>query len=258
MLHDRVLIFEGIHNFRDYGGYAARAGHLAPGRLWRSGQHAGATPDDLARVRDLNIATVIDLRGDSERAKYPCLRHADFAGDVLFFPGETAGAKGRAAHEEMADAIRSADDARAAMVRLYRGMPYRDVLIGTWRLYGEALATRDGASLLHCLAGKDRTGVGVALVHHLLGVHRDDILDDYLLTNSAGNVEARIASQSANLADRGLGDAALRVILGVEADYLDATFAAIRESHGSIEAYADAVLGIGPAQVAAIEARLIA
>lgn len=258
MIDERVLDFEGIHNFRDYGGYAARGGRLARGRLWRSGQHAGASPADLARVRDLDIATVIDLRGDSERAAFPCLRHEDFAGEVLFFPGETASMKGRAAHEEMADAIRSADDARAAMVRLYRGMPYRDVLIGTWRLYGEALATRDGASLLHCLAGKDRTGVGVALVHHLLGVHRDDIFDDYLLTNRAGNVEARIASQSANLADRGLGDAALRVILGVEADYLDAAFAAIRESHGSIEAYADAVLGIGPAHVAAIEARLIA
>ncbi len=254
---ERVLVFEGIHNFRDYGGYPARAGQLARRRLWRSGQHAGATPADLARVRDLQIATVIDLRGDSERAAYPCLRHEDFAGEVLFNPGETASLQGQAAHAEAADKIRTAADARDRMIRLYRGMAFRDVLTGTWRLYGQALATRDGASLLHCLAGKDRTGVGVALIHHLLGVHHDDLVEDYLLTNTAGNIEARIASQSHSLADLKLDDATMRVVLGVEAVYLDTAFAAIRERHGSIEAYAETVLGIGPAQVAAMEARLV-
>ena len=255
--NDRVVVFDGIHNFRDYGDYQARAGRLARGRLWRSGQHAGASPADLARVRDLGIATVIDLRGDSERAAFPCLRHEDFAGDVLFHPGETASLQGQAAHAEAADAIRTADDALDRMIRLYRGMAFRDVLIGTWRLYGDALASRDGSSLLHCLAGKDRTGVGVALIHHLLGVHHDDIVEDYLLTNSAGNIEARIASQSHSLADMGLSDAAMRVVLGVEAVYLDTAFAAIRERHGSIAAYAETVLGIGPAQIRAMEARLV-
>jgi len=254
---DRVLQFEGIHNFRDYGGYTARAGRLARGRLWRSGQHAGATPADLVRVRDLDIATVIDLRGDSERAAFPCLRHADFAGEVLFHPGETASLHGQAVHAEAADRIRTPEDARDRMIRLYQVMAFRDVLAGTWRLYGMALATRDGASLLHCLAGKDRTGLGAALIHHLLGVHHDDLMDDYLLTNTAGNIAARIASQSHSLADLGLSDATMRVVLGVEPVFLDTAFAAIRERHGSIEAYAETVLGIGPAQIAAMEARLV-
>ena len=256
-MNERVLHFEGIHNFRDYGGYQARAGRLVRGRLWRSGQHATATPDDLQRVRDLGIATVIDLRGDSERAAFPCLRHEDFAGDVLFVPGETASMQGRAAHAEAADRIRTPDDARDRMIRLYQGMAFRGVLTGTWRLYGQALATREGASLLHCLAGKDRTGLGVALIHHLLGVHYDDIVEDYLLTNTAGNIEARIASQSHSLADMGLDEATMRVVLGVEAVYLDTAFAAIRDQCGSIEAYAREVLGIGPAQIVMIEARLV-
>jgi protein tyrosine/serine phosphatase len=258
MLHDRVLTFEGIHNFRDYGGYTARAGQLSWGRLWRSGQHAGATPADLARVRDLDIATVIDLRGDSERAAFPCLRHADFAGEVLFFPGETGSVKGRAVHEEGAGRVRTADDARGTMVRLYQNLPFRDVLNGSFRLYLDALATRDSNSLLHCLAGKDRTGLGVALVHHLLGVHHDDLMTDYLLTNTAGDVEARIAAQSRNLSNTNLDEAAMRVVLGVEPEYLDAAFAAIRERHGSVEAYARDVLHTSPDQVAAMEARLIA
>lgn len=253
----RVIEFDGIHNFRDYGGYRARAGQLVRGRLWRSGQHAGASAADLARVRELGIATVIDLRGDSERAAFPCLRHEDFAGTVLFHPGETASLQGQAAHAEAADAIRTPDDARDRMIRLYRGMPFREVLIGTFRLYGEALASRDGASLLHCLAGKDRTGLGVALIHHLLGVHHDDLVADYLLTNSAGNIEARIAAQSHSLSDMGLSEAAMRVVLGVEPVYLDTAFAAIAERHGSVEAYAQTVLGIGPEHIAAMEARLV-
>ncbi len=257
MNDDRILNFEGIHNFRDYGGYQARAGRLARGRLWRSGQHAGATSADLARVRDLDIATVIDLRGDSERAAFPCLRHEDFAGDVLFHPGETASLQGQAAHAEAADRIRTADDARDRMIHLYQGMAFREVLVGTWRLYGQALASRDGASLLHCLAGKDRTGIGVALVHQLLGVHHDDMVADYLLTNTAGNIEARIASQSHSLADMGLSDAAMRVVLGVEAVYLETAFAAIRQRHGTVEAYAQTALGIGPDHIAAMEARLV-
>jgi protein-tyrosine phosphatase len=252
MMDDRVLVFEGIHNFRDYGGYAARGGHLKRGVLWRSGHHAGATVDDLVRVHDLGIATVIDLRGDSERAAHPCLRHDEFDGTVLFHPGETASQRGRAVHEEATTP--DAAEARAMMVRLYQSMPFRPVLVGTWRLYVQALATREGASLLHCLAGKDRTGMGVALVQHMLGVHPDDIMADYLLTNTAGNVEARIAALSRTMTNRGLDDAARRVILGVEAEYLDVGLAAIRAEHGSIDAYVRDVLG---ADVPAMEARLV-
>jgi protein-tyrosine phosphatase len=257
MMDDRVLVFEGIHNFRDYGGYAARGGHLKRGVLWRSGHHAGATAADLARVHDLGIATVIDLRGDSERAAHPCLRHGAFDATVLFCPGETASLHGRAVHEEAAETAPAVAEARAMMVRLYQGMAFRPVLVGTWRLYVQALAGRDGPSLLHCLAGKDRTGMGAALVHHVLGVHPDDIMADYLLTNRAGNVEARIAAQGRSLSGLGLSEAALRVVLGVDAEYLDAGFAAIRAEHGTIEAYARDVLGADAATIAAIEERVV-
>jgi protein-tyrosine phosphatase len=256
----RVLPMQGIHNFRDYGGYRARGGAIRQGVLWRSGQHGDATVDDLDAVHRLGIATVIDLRGDSEREACPCLRHPEFEGHVLFHPGETASAHGRAAHEEAAEQVRTAADAHAAMIRLYETLPFRPVLVGTYRLYLRALVDRDGASLLHCLAGKDRTGVAAALVHHLLGVHPDDIVEDYLLTNTAGNAEARIAAGARHVRagfGRHMDDAAVRVLMSVHADYLDTSLAAIREQHGSVEAYADAVLGFGKADIAALERRLI-
>jgi protein tyrosine/serine phosphatase len=256
----RVLGMVGIHNFRDYGGYPARAGHIRRGVLWRSGQHSEATVADLAHVHDLGIATVFDLRGDSERSANPCLRHPEFTGEVLFHPGETASAAGRAVHEEAARNVKTAEDARAAMQSLYQTLPFRPVLVGTYRLYMKALADRQGASLLHCLAGKDRTGLAAALVHHLLGVHADDIMADYLLTNTAGNAEARIEAGARHVREgfgAGMEDAAVRVLMGVEAPFLETAFASICERHGSVEAYAAEVLGVTPPVLAAIERNLI-
>lgn len=242
----RVLSFTGIHNFRDYGGYAARDGRLKRGVLWRSGQHTDATPDDLDAVHGLGIATVIDLRGDSERRKYPCQRHGAFDGVVLFHSGETAGLEGRAVHDESSAPLVTAADAHAAMVRLYETLAWRPVLVGTYRLYLDALAHRQGASLLHCLAGKDRTGLGAALVHVLLGVHHDDVMADYMLTNSAGNIEQRIEAGAKHMRDRGMEEEAIRTLMSVHPEFLETALNAIVARHGSIESYADEILGVTP------------
>lgn len=260
-MQDRVLPLRGIHNFRDYGGYAARGGRLRRGVLWRSGQHCDASPEDLDVVHELGLGTVFDLRGDSERAANPCLRHQDFAGEVLFHPGETASEHGRAVHEEAARGVVTAEDARKAMLRLYEQLAYREVLVGTFRLYLKTLATRDAPSLLHCLAGKDRTGVAAAIVHSVLGVHHDDIVADYLLTNTAGDAEARIAAGARHVRSgfgRSMDDAAVRVLMGVEAAFLDRAFKSMTERHGSVEGYARDMLGLTPEMLAGLEARLVA
>lgn len=259
-MQNRVLPLSGIHNFRDYGGYRARGGTLRTGHLWRSGHHFGATPQDLDEVHRIGIARVIDLRGDSERAQFPCLRHEEWAGQVVFHPGETAGDHGKAVHDEAAAGVQTVDDARGAMVKLYDKLPFRPVLVGTFRLYLQTLAEDHGPSLLHCFAGKDRTGVGAAIVHRLLGVHPDDVMADYLLTNTAGDSEARIAAAAANIREsfgRSMTDDALRMIMSVQPEFLDQAFAAMEREHGTFEAYAEVVLGADAALVARLEERLV-
>lgn len=261
----RVLPLEGIHNFRDYGGYAARGGRVRRAMLYRSGQHQNATDTDLAAVDRLDIRTVIDLRGDTERRDMPCRRGEAFCGTVLFEPGETAGQE-LAPHEEAGQGtggqgIATADEARAAMMRLYAAMPFRPVLIGSLRLYFDALATREGASLLHCLAGKDRTGFAVALLHTLLGVHHDDMMADFLLTNTAGDQQARVAAAAVSIRERygpQMTDAAIVALMSVEAPWLDTAMASLRERHGSVETYADEVLGVTPERRAMLAERLVA
>ena len=211
-------------------------------------------------VHQIGIVRVIDLRGDSERAEYPCLRHEQFAGQVVFHPGETASERGGSAHGEAAEGIRTADEARDAMVKLYARLPFRPVLVGTFRLYLQTLAEDHGPSLLHCFAGKDRTGVGAAVVHRLMGVHPDDVMADYLLTNTAGNSEARIAAAAVSVrASFGpkMDDAALRTIMSVQPEFLESAFAAMEREHGTFAAYAEAVLGADAALVARLEERLV-
>lgn len=261
MIEERVLGMEGIHNFRDYGGYVTRDGaRLKTGILYRSGQHLDATLDDLAAVSNLKLKTVIDLRGDSERVNYPCARPENFSAQILFAPGETADQSGNAPHVEAAEAVRSAQQARDAMARLYRSMPYRPILITVFRLYFDVLATRNGPSLIHCLAGKDRTGLAVGLLHKLLGVHDDDIRADYLLTNVAGNIDRRIAA-GATVIRRNYGeqieDDAIRTLMSVEAHYLDNAFAAIIGKHGSISSYADEVLHVTKTKLEKIEHNML-
>jgi len=245
---DRVLDLDGIHNFRDYGGYASRfGGHIKRGFLWRSAQHRDASDADLAHIQPIGFGSVIDLRGESERAENPCRRHDDFSAQVLFGPGETSGTAS-APHIAAAAGMQAGADGAAALRHAYAEMPWRENLVIAFRHYFDAVE-RDEPTLVHCFAGKDRTGLIVALFHQLMGVSREDMLADYMLTNVAGKVEERIQAGAAHIRARYgdvLSEDGMRALMMVREDYLVDTLAAITARHGSIEAYAASVLGVSP------------
>ena len=247
MIAERVLPLAGIHNFRDYGGYAVEGGgRLRNGMLWRSAHHQDATDDDLTVVDNLGIETIVDLRGDDERAAHPCRRSAGFSVRVLFADGNTAGL---APHLQAAGGTIDNDTARSRMVDVYASMPYRPVLVNTLRLYLSALAEYEAPSLVHCVAGKDRTGFAVAVVHRLLGVHEDDLMQDYLLTNTAGKIEERIAQGGDVIRARygaEIHDDAIRTLMSVNPIFLDAALATVRRDHGDVATYAESVLNFTP------------
>jgi protein-tyrosine phosphatase len=245
MLQDRVLPLEGVHNFRDYGGYAVSGGgRLKRGLLWRSGQHHGATAADLQAIAAIGLASVHDLRTDGERAMHPCRRHESFAAAVFHPP---LASRQLAPHVAAAATTRqrSAEDTRAALKANYGKIAFRPELIAAMRVYLADLAEGKGPSLVNCMAGKDRTGITVAMLHLATGVHRDDIVEDYLLTNTAGDPEARIKAGAATVAAMGntMDEESIRVIMGVEPEYLANMFAMVEEQHGSVEAYLEGELG---------------
>lgn len=247
MANSRILPLDGVNNFRDYGGYATSGGgRVKSGLLWRSAQHGDASGPDLESIHSLGITHVIDLRGPSEREASPCLRHPDFSANVWTYPEETAGL---ALHTEAANGVVTADQARAAMLRLYEGIAFRGNLIPMLRLYLELLRRDEGPSLVHCVAGKDRTGFAVAVLQRILGVHPDDVMADYLLTNRASKLDERIAIGAFKDMPRYAAfDAdSVRALWGVEEAYLQAALDSIDANHSSFDAYLSDVLGIDTA-----------
>ena len=255
----RRHLFDGLHNFRDFGGYAAGDRSIVAGRFFRSANHAMATDADLARLREMGIGAVIDLRRPSERQRQPSRRWTDFSGVVIENDDHDEGAETWDTFMTQWDMTE--ESFRAYMMRYYTRAPHLPRLVELYARYFEVLANGDGAVVVHCAAGKDSTGLIVALTHMLAGVHHDDIVADYMLTNDPARFEAFGAQWAdAIKAERGFGPTleTMRMVMGVEPAYLDRSFAMIAERNGGIETYLRDVLGVDAAKRAAIERRLFA
>jgi protein-tyrosine phosphatase len=257
----RHLRLDAVENFRDYGDYNTASGrHLKPGQLYRSASHARASDADLAAIEALNLAVIVDLRRPGEREREPSRRAAGFKGQVIVNDtGEAAG------DDPWWTFVRSCDLSEGAfrgyLMDYYRNAPFVERHVDLFSRYFRALAEAEGPVLIHCAAGKDRTGVLAALTHHLVGVHQDDIVEDYLLTNNPERIAARapmVAEVIAAETGRTPTDAAIRAAIGVEAEYLAEAFAAIAAQHGGTDAYLERVLGVDAGLREALEARLLA
>lgn len=250
--------YEGVLNFRDFGGYGCARGGLPRGRLYRSAHHHRASDADLETFHSLGVGLVVDLRTDAERREQPSRRHAAFAARVI----EATGEQERAPHHVVGDqAVIDEDDVRRAMTASYRDLAYRPGIVDAYRRTFEALADRPTPVLIHCAAGKDRTGVLVALLQRAAGVAEDDVMADYLLTNRVEHPPERIERFGRWMSERYGGahtDAAIRLALGVEPGFLEATWASMDERNGGVNGYLRDVLGVDDAKREAAVAALYA
>lgn len=256
----RIHRFDALDNFRDYGDYATAAGRrIASGRLFRAGHQARVSESDLGRLGALDLAAVVDLRRPSERRDQPSKRPVGFRGVVI-----------ESAHDDGGEAphmtfLRTADltpeSGRRFMTDTYRRLPFEPSHLDLFTRYFRLLGETDGPVLIHCAAGKDRTGLLAALTHHLLGVHHDDMIADYLLTNTAVDLEGRapaIARQLEARTGRAAAHDAVVAFLGVEALFLDTALTEIAGQYGSTDGYLERALGVDPVLRDRIAERLAA
>ena len=256
----RHLRFDAIDNFRDFGDYAAGQRRLKRGLLYRSANQAMATEADLQKLAGLGLSVIVDLRRANEREKSPSRRWDGFGAQVI------ENDIGQDTADEWATFITASDltvaSFHAYMMEYYRAAPFQRRHIDLYQRYFRALAQTDGAVLVHCAAGKDRTGIACALTHHVAGVHDDDIVADYLLTNDHERMVARLPVMREHVASAADGriasDAALLAAMRVEAEYLEESFRVMREAHGSLDGYLDRVLGLDRALRGRIHDRLLA
>ncbi len=264
-LSERLKPFDTIYNFRDFGGYAGRDGRpVRTGLLFRSAHLNGLSEADRAEIDALPIGAVIDLRHAPERKKQPSIwPQTEGRAEVLTQPlkdGEAA--QTVAPHEAFAETqLYTADDARGYMMRSYTARPhdegFKALFRDTLNRMGGDVEEGNAGVLVHCAAGKDRTGTLVALIQGLLGVSMDDIMADYMLTETAVDIDA-ILKPAAALYTKRYGrpmDAdALRPMFGVEPGYLEASLNAM----GDMERYAADTLGFDGERLARMRERYLA
>lgn len=258
---DRVLPLEGVYNFRDFGGYAGRGGaRVVRDRLYRSAHLARATPADLGVIDKLGLALVADLRRPTERSAEPSswAGHAERGSETPWVLVTSGGdGEGLAPHiQYLKDAERiTAEGVREYMLSAYESMAYDERHVDLFARVFRDLAETGGPLLVHCAAGKDRTGVLCGLILDGLGVSSDDVMDDYELTNTAVNLDG-IAVQAATRIGERLGrdvtPTEIRPMACVSRDYLETAWRAIAERSGSLAAYRRDVLGVSADMEAAL------
>ncbi|HEX5806326.1 MAG TPA: tyrosine-protein phosphatase [Macromonas sp.] len=231
-------LFEGIDNFRDFGQVPSRLGRLRRGALLRSGALDKASPDDLQQLQQLDIGLIVDLRGSDERAKAPSQRSPGFQGQVLELLEVN---HDDAPHLGLLSGLSVSRQALAtAMTEFYCRIPFDPSHMRHFATAFQAMTRTPGATLVHCAAGKDRTGIFVALLLELLGVHRDDIHADYLLSAQDQRLKERLrlkVKDMALLKGREVAPDAVDVLVGVDPVYINAMLHTLTERCGSVEGY---------------------
>ena len=234
----------GASNFRDLGGYPARDGRVVRWRqIFRSNHLGHLTEADIEVLRGLGLRSAFDFRGTEERAAAICGLEEIAVHSLPVEPTVVATLRAKLA----AAGTLSSADALEVMRDSYRN--YVRLSTPSYRaLFGHLLDDR-APLVIHCTAGKDRTGFACALILHALDVPDDLIAEDYLLTN---RFYRRDPGHSPDLPEE-----VKQALASVEASFLAAAFDAISADYGGLENYFSDGLGLGATQRARLQARYL-
>jgi protein-tyrosine phosphatase len=240
----RHLNLAGASNFRDLGGYPAKDGRTVRWRqIFRSNHLGHLTDADIELLRGLGLKSAFDFRGTEERTAAMCGLTEIAVHSLPIEPTVVAALRARLA----GGAPLASADALDVMRDSYRN--YVRYSTPSFRALFVHLLEDRAPLVIHCTAGKDRTGFACALILHALGVPDDLIAEDYLLTN---RFYRRDPSASSDLPEE-----VRQVLASVEASFLAAAFDAISADYGDLESYLSDGLGLGAQERARLEARYL-
>ena len=237
----RHLNLAGASNFRDLGGYLTRDGRTVRWRqMFRSNHLGHLTDDDAVVLRALGVKSAFDFRGTGERAEAACGMPDITVHSLPVEPTVVAALRAIAA----SGTPLSADHAVEVMRDSYRSYVQQNT--PRFRALFAHLLEDRAPLVIHCTAGKDRTGFACALILHTLGVPDDVISEDYLLTNRYYRRDPNSASE--------LPDHVKQVLGSVQPAFLSAAFESIDADYGDLETYLRDGIGLGAKERAALEA----
>ena len=242
-----------LANTRDLGGIKTADGRtIARKRLIRSGMLSSLSPEDIETLKSLEVHTIVDFRDDKEVEEKPDVEVEGIENiHIPVLPGPTEGLS----HDSKSDeslterldrAMVSEDAAIALMQGLYRALvtsPQARERYG--RFIDLLLDNESGAVLYHCTVGKDRVGVGTALILLALGVDRETILDNYMETT-------RIMEPVAERMLEGIPEqvrtdtfvAAFKATFAARPEYLGAALEEIEKEFDSLDEFLEKAIGV--------------
>ena len=245
-------------NFRDLGGLpTANGGRVRPGRIYRSDLVLRPGDEDRAALERCGIGLVFDLRSAAEIAAHPNHYWRSRGVEVLSFDiGSDVRARGSFWDVLRADS--SPPRVEALIHSIYRSIPLA-VAPALAMLFDRLSHPGAPPVLLHCTAGKDRTGVAAALLLHALGVTRAAILSDYVET--CARITGRVVEQArrtmTEVAGRPLTDESLRYLTHVEPAFLDQSWSRMDRKYGGADAFLEQEAGLDGARRERIRAALL-
>jgi len=224
-------------NFRDLGNLPAADGRTRPGVLYRSEGPANMTPVHLAAMQAIGFRTICDLRSARERDKQPHAWH----GEGCNWLGLDVNADLRVfGHDGRAMLMRGPEPQIAidTMVATYREIPR--ALHAHWTAIADAVNSSLPPVLINCTAGKDRTGVAVAVLLEIAGVPRDVIMADYLRSEIfAANLRGTSELRAGLMQSFGFipPETQVEALIGVRAEYLEAAWDEIDKRYSGMTDY---------------------
>ena len=252
-------LVRGATNFRSLGGLPAAGGRrIRPHALMRADRLAGLDERDWHALAGAGLATVCDLRSEAERTEHPnaipvglgvqaleCEVNNDLRADPSL---------GRLMLDDP-----SARGAEQVMIEIYRRFP--GYMGATLTRVVDRLVAGGAPMLVHCSAGKDRTGFVIAMLLHALEVPEELIRADYLASRSwpgAVHHRAALAARLGRFMPAEEIEAAVDTVIDVRDVYLDAALDALRRDYGTVDRYLERAAGLDAARLGRLRERLLA
>jgi protein-tyrosine phosphatase len=252
---------KGAPNFRElFVRRTADGRKIRRGRFFRSGALTHLNEQDRSALAALGIELVFDLRTHDEQERAP--NHWPGGAQPEFWnsPGTEAHLAAPVFdwRSRLTDPDFDPAGARAWILRAYTCMPR--LFAGQLSVLFDRLgAPRSPTTLVHCSAGKDRTGFICAMVLFALGAQRAVVIEDYLLTRdrmpAAGLLQAMLGREMEAISTK--LRAALMVMAEVREDYLDAALHEIGREFGGVDRYLEEACGLDAERRRRLQAQML-
>lgn len=236
---ERRTILTHSPNFRDIGGLTTSDGRrVRSGVVYRSGVMDLLDDADVSRLRSLGIKTIIDVRSTGEVEARPNRLPAGVT--THHIPVHDVSAAPRSIIERIAEGD---TEGMGAPMLLKGNRAFATHHIEVFQRVVPMLADPDNWPIVvHCTAGKDRTGFSIAALLWVLGVEHEAVVADYVRSNDA--LDERHAEILAEVEAKGLDPTVLREMLQCTPEYIGAGYNAALEAHGTIDQWVSDALGI--------------